>query len=176
MYLLIAAIGHRPEAMGGIKRYRDLYHDRMKALAIAYFQTLECELPIALLSGLARGWETSAAAAAIELSIPLIAAPPYLFRDAAWPKPDRARYRKLLEHATALDDLQLEGKPLVRQQQFNQHVFHRADRLMTLWNGTWDSRCATAGMMDLVNQRSVDRGIPIDNLWASWEKYADWLS
>lgn len=172
MYLLIAAIGHRPEAMGGIKQYREHHHDRMKALAIAYFQALECDLPIAVLSGLARGWETATAAAAIELSIPLIAAPPYLFRDAAWPKPDRARYRKLLEQATALDDLQLEGKPLARQQQFNQHVFHRADRVLMLWNGVMTPRCATAGMITLLKERSADRGIPVDNLWSSWEKYA----
>lgn len=68
--MLIAATGHRPDKLGGYGR-----HDaRLEDIARGYLSMLQ---PAGVITGMALGWDTRFALAALSLGLPLHAAVPF---------------------------------------------------------------------------------------------------
>ena len=93
--MILAATGHRPDKL--IRYYPRADLDEMlKDLAVDHLRSLE---PSEVISGMALGWDTAVAEAAVVLGIPLIAACPFRGQEKLWSGKQQARYRDLLTKA-----------------------------------------------------------------------------
>ena len=89
---IVAATGHRLDRLGG---HSPEVFARLQALAKASLQKLQ---PATVISGMALGWDQAVALAAIDLSIPLIAAVPFSTQDSKWNQDDRNTWEGIMFH------------------------------------------------------------------------------
>jgi hypothetical protein len=158
--LIIAATGHRPKKLGG---YSDRILFRLTDLARAYFLRNN---PGKVISGMALGWDTAIALAAIELKIPLIAAVPFPSQGGNWKnEADRTRYREILEQASEVHTISPDPYSAGKLQIRNCWMCDRADKIVALFDGT------SGGTANCLKY-ATNQGKEIDNLWKSWVKYS----
>jgi uncharacterized phage-like protein YoqJ len=147
----IAATGHRPEKLGG---YSDDVLLRLRHLAIAY---LERQSGITeAISGMALGWDTAWALAAIDCGIPLCAAIPFSGQDSRWPTPSRRQYNTILHNASRIVYVCDPGYAAFKMQRRNEWMISECDLLVALWDGS------SGGTANCIRAAG---GKPIDNLW-----------
>lgn len=91
--LVIAGTGHRTEKLGGYNQGAE-----QKVLVVARHAIANAK-PSRVISGMALGWDTALALAALESQVPLIAAVPFEGFDSKWPTPSRRVYQSILEKA-----------------------------------------------------------------------------
>ena len=96
--MIIAGTGHRPDKLriGALDGYHPDVQARLVDLARA---ALQREQPSRVISGMALGWDTALAAAALELGLPLDAYVPFTGQESRWPEPARRRYHGILARA-----------------------------------------------------------------------------
>lgn len=147
----VAATGHRPQRLVGIPE-RAVF-DACRA----FLATLEPEQAV---SGMALGFDTIFARAALSLRIPLIAACPGEpgQQPSRWAAVDRAVYFDLL--ARAVEVAHITNAPTYGRccTLRNEYMVDRADVMLALWNGEKRGTGHCAGYADR-------RGVPLVNLW-----------
>src|SRR3546814_14666189 len=96
--VILAATGHRPGKLGG---YGEDVLARLRKGARSF---LERERnATAAISGMALGWDTAWALAALDLGVPLTAAVPFSGQENSWPAESQRRFHSILERAAAVE-------------------------------------------------------------------------
>jgi uncharacterized phage-like protein YoqJ len=151
----LAATGHRPDKLGGYGL--DVLTSAYR-LALSHLQETR---PATVISGLALGWDTAIALAAIKLGIPLTAVVPFNGQDSRWPEESRERYRKILDRAAEVVVVSPGGYAPHKMQVRNEWMVDRGDSITALWDGSPGGTANCVGYAEKV-------GKPIVNLWPRW--------
>lgn len=162
---IIAATGHRPNKAGG---YDDAVAARLQGLTHAYLRNAIHQYgvdEITAISGVALGWDTAYALAALDLDIPLICAVPFKGQESKWPEKSQEIYRNILSKAWHVEVIWEGGYSNVAFQRRNEFMVNRCDRLCALWDG---SPGGTGNCIKYA--KSLAKPPPIDNLWGQWTK------
>ncbi|MEX5747603.1 MULTISPECIES: SLOG family protein [Massilia] len=158
-HAVLAGTGHRPDKLGG---YGAAVSSRLVDLARA---ALTKYRPEEVISGMALGWDTALALAAIELGIPLTAAVPFEGQERRWRPEQQDLFRTILARATKVVVVSPGGYAVWKMQVRNEWMVDRATGVLALWNGTSGG---TANCVEYARARQVE----IVNLWSAWERYA----
>lgn len=160
--LTIAGTGHRPNKLGG---YSERIHSRLTALATAALR-LQPDVPH-VISGMALGWDTALAQAALDLGLKLTAAVPFAGQERTWPAESQARYHNLLGRATEVVTVSDGGYSARAMQLRNQWMVDQASLVLALWDGSHGGTGNCIRYAQSVN-------CPIRNVWTSWVKHRGW--
>lgn len=153
--MTLAFTGHRPPKLGG---YESAAINRVKTFAYDYLKKAS---PKKVISGMALGWDTAVARAAIKLKIPLIAAVPFAGQESKWRLRDQEMYRYLLQYASIVHVVSPDGYSPEKMQIRNQWMVDNCDVLVALWNG---SDGGTANCIEYAQGKK-----PVVNLWEAWD-------
>lgn len=156
--MIIAGTGHRPDKLGG---YTTEIQMRLTQLAIAAFIRFD---PDHVVSGMALGWDTAIANAALDLGIPLIAMIPFVGQEKKWPVAAQKIYHEILDAAMLVEVSAPGGYAPEKMQLRNMNMVNSCDILLALWNG---SDGGTANCVRYAREQNKE----IHNLWSSWVKY-----
>ena len=152
---VFAATGHRPDRLGG---YDDGTLERMVLLACRF---LAAERPSAAISGMALGWDTAWAIAALRLGVPLIAAVPFAGQESRWPSSAQDRYRAILAAATRVEITSPGGYSAAAMHVRNRWMVDNCDTLVALWSGASGGTGACVAYAQSVGRRWM-------NLWSEF--------
>lgn len=157
--VILAGTGHRPDKLGG---YGAEVSTRLVDLARAALLKYR---PDEVISGMALGWDTALALAAIELEIPLAAAVPFEGQERKWRPEQQKQFLKILARATTVAIVSPGGYGVWKMQTRNRWMVDRATGLLALWNG------GGGGTGNCI-EYARSSGVKIINLWAAWERHA----
>ena len=153
---LLAGTGHRPPKLGG---YSFAVADKLRDLA---HEVIDRVRPDIIISGMALGWDTALAEAAIERRIHLTAAVPFDGQESRWPEESQDHYGWLLEHADEVVVVSPGDYAVWKMTKRNKWMVERATAIAALWNGT-----KRGGTWNCIRDaRSVD--VPIIMMWKTW--------
>ena len=134
--------------------------ERLEDMIVAI---LKRDRPDQVISGMAIGFDTAVARAAIKIEVPLIAAVPFQGQHIKWPSHVQLEYHGMLEKATKVVVVS-EGFYSARKLQIrNEWIVDNSDILYALWDG------GNSGTGNCV--RYADGKVKIINLWQCWNKY-----
>lgn len=155
--MIIAATGHRPDKLGG---YGPHVRMRLHHLAKTYLKSQHdiLEGALTVISGMALGWDTAWAIAALDLGISVIAAVPFVGQEKQWQANDKVLYHEILKRAADVVVVSEGGYEIEKMQLRNEWMVDRADRVCALWDG---SSGGTGNCIRYVRKF----GKPIDHLW-----------
>lgn len=167
--MILGVTGHRPQK---ITNYNS---DRLLALAVQCLKRYE---PDKIITGMALGWDTAIAQAALMLSIPYIAAVPFQSQDSKWCDSDKAIYEDLLWKSDKI--VQVDTQPgytcnkadighyhLSKMFTRNRWIVDNSDEILALYNGSEEKFSGTRHCLNYahnVNKKVI-------NVWSSWVKY-----
>jgi uncharacterized phage-like protein YoqJ len=155
---IIAVTGHRPEKLGG--HGADVL-SRLTLLAARYLRVLN---PSEVITGMALGWDTACALAAIRLHIPFVAALPFEGQASRWSVEQRAMYHTILTHASEVVTVATaRTDPMFNYQSRNEWMADRCEELLVLWDG---SPGGTANMIRYAT--GPGRWRKLYNVWEDW--------
>jgi len=155
--MIVAATGHRSEKIG----YHKYTQDKLLNLTTLVLSKVK---PDKVISGVALGFDTAFALAAIELNIPFIAAVPFSGQELKWRKSDQVRYHDILSKAEKVIIVSAGGFESYKMQVRNEWMVDNCNIVLALWNG---SKGGTANCIDYANRK----GKKVVNLWSTWERY-----
>lgn len=161
--MILAGTGHRPNKLriGALDGYHPAVHARLVDLARA---ALQREAPARVISGMALGWDTALAEAAVEMGIPFDAYVPFAGQESRWPEPSRRRYRDLLARAARVVVVSPGGYAPEKMQLRNERMVDDSELLLALWDGS------AGGTRNCITYaHSVGRRCR--NLWPSWVRH-----
>ena len=161
--MIYAGTGHRLEVLRWDDAV-DLEAVHQKTVRFAT-EILPKYNPTKVISGMAIGWDTALAIAALEMGIPLIAAVPFEGQDAIWPKHAQERYRAILDRCAEVH--------IVCPGGYATHKYHIRDRWMcdhaegviALWNG--QKFGGTYSTIKYAKSISLE----IFNVWPGWATF-----
>lgn len=160
--MIIAGNGHRPQKLQhNWGQYESITLPRLTALAAAYFTRTK---PTQVITGMALGWDSAIAIAAIELGIPLLCAIPCKDYTTKWSLSCQNTHAWILSHADQVSECEA---PYSRQQLFlrSKWMTDHCDKLVCLWNGE-----KSGGTWNCIKYaRFINK--PYDNVWDSWVKF-----
>lgn len=160
---VVAGTGHRPDKLGG---YGDDVLQQLYRLALRKLREIE---PSKVISGMALGWDTALAMAALKLDIPLVAAVPFAGQESRWPQRSQERFRAICRAATTVHVVSPGGYSGAKMQARNEWMVDRCDVLLALWNGTAGG---TANCVAYAQRRQDATGlfppVAILNVWEEW--------
>lgn len=160
----IAATGHRPQRLqSDWSQYHTTTLPRLTHLALSAFERLT---PSLVISGMALGWDTAIALAALKLKIPLVAEVPCRNHTSAW-KDVRAiaTWNHIIKNATTVYIPDVDYSPQCMQAR-NIRMVDSCDLLLALWDG---SSGGTANCIAYAKTKKKE--VLVLNLWSSWQKY-----
>lgn len=162
--MIVAGTGHRPNKVliGQRNAYHPDVHLRLVDLARA---TLRRKQPTRVISGLAQGWDTALALAAVELGIPFHAYVPFQGQESKWPDAARRRYHDLLRLAERVLIVCPGGYSMEKLQRRNECMVDDSDLLAALWNGTPGGTRNCLDYADRVGRQA-------ENVWRRWVRHA----
>ena len=152
---IIAGTGHRPPKLGG---YSEAALAKLISFAGIHLKKIK---PTTVISGMALGWDTALACAALELDIPLIAAIPFKGQELMWPTGSQERYTRLLSEVSELVIVSSGGYSVQAMQERNEYMVNNSDLVLALHNG---SPGGTGNCVRYANKINK----PIKNLWDEW--------
>jgi len=155
---IIAFTGHRPPKLGG---YNPHVQARLVSLAEA---AIERHKATSIISGMALGWDTAAAEAAILLGIPFDAAVPFKGQENRWPKSSQDKYHSLLLKASSVEIVGTSEYFRKAMQDRNEYMVDHCDLLLALWNGSRGGTFNCISYAKSQNKKYI-------NLWSSWQKF-----
>jgi uncharacterized phage-like protein YoqJ len=163
--VILAGTGHRPARLGfgRMDGYHPLVRDRLQALARA---ALLREGPDVVISGMALGWDTALAMAALGLGLPLHAYVPFRGQESRWNADDQVLYHWILGCAAEVVVVSPGGYSAWKMQTRNEAMVDASGTVLALWNGQ------DGGTANCVRY-AERRGVPVRNLWGSWRRHAD---
>jgi uncharacterized phage-like protein YoqJ len=150
--MIYAATGHRPDKLGG---YSDLILARLVRIARDF---LEPAPPVQVISGMAQGWDTAVAMAALDLGVPLIAAIPFRHQAAVWPEIPQRRFYSILNRAAEVHVVCEGGYSAEKMQRRNEWMVDRAGLIVAMWDGSSGGTCNCVEYADA-------KGVPVVNLY-----------
>lgn len=153
--MIVSGTGHRPDKLGGYSKEVAL---KLKQLAI---ENLEGVTKV--VSGMALGWDTALALAALELKIPLVAAVPFLGQDRMWPQASKLVYKNILEQAHEIIYVCEGGYAPWKMQVRNEWMVNHCEAVLALWDG---SEGGTGNCIKYA--KKVDKHII--NIWDQYKK------
>lgn len=159
--MIIAVTGHRPEKLGG---YSEEAFIKLVDFAKQELSKLN---PEKIISGMAIGWDTAVAIAALELKIPLLAAVPFSGQEKIWPQENKDIYNDILKH-NLVDTFIVNpgGFQAWKMQARNQWMVDNCDILMALYN----FNIFTGGTKNCIDY-AINQNKKIINLWPQWESF-----
>ncbi len=149
--MIVAGTGHRPAGMGNVKA-----RTAVPVLRAA----IEAARPSLIISGMALGWDTWLAGAALQTGVPFVAACPGRpgEQSSRWGSADRAAYDALLSKACEVVQvgafIPYAKACLMR----NEYMVDRAALVWACWNG---QRGGTAACVRYAKRKNV----PVVNFW-----------
>lgn len=159
---MIAGTGHRPNKLGG---YNSIATTKLINLAKDYL-TSEIrpwsDRDLAIITGMALGWDQALAIAAYSLGVPFIAAVPFVGQEKRWPEADQIMYKDLLTKAARVEIITAGGFSTEAMYVRNMWMVDRADSLVALWNG--DKEGGTYHCIRYAKSKNKR----IENLWSLW--------
>ena len=162
--MIVAATGHRPEKLADRAIcYEPIVLERLTHLAIAAFQKMQ---PAQVISGMALGWDSGVALAAIALNIPLVAAVPFKGQESAWRQGDRDRYFEILDNAIEVVYVCDPGYAAWKMQKRNELMCDRSDVVLALWDG--GEKGGTKNCVDYARSKNKR----VINVWNSWDRFS----
>jgi len=120
----------------------------------------------AVVSGMALGWDTAIAHAAVHLNIPLIAAIPFIGQEEAWPRESQTEYNCLLNAAKHVEVITAGGYTPQAMQLRNKWMVDHCGQLLVLWDG---SAGGTGNCVRYADKRT--ESVQQVRLWAEWKKF-----
>ena len=169
--MIIAGTGHRPDKLSpdGYKYYLSRDLPRITNLGV---DALNKYKPDECISGMAQGWDTGLALAALDLDIPLTVAIPGKWFPTQWPIEAQRVYFKILEKAAKIiyidEKFPIEGvigySPRYMNLR-NQWMTDNSDAMLALWNGV--KKGGTWNNIKYAKRKNVT----VINVWDSWIKY-----
>lgn len=129
--MIIAFTGHRPDKLGGYNTPNPIYNYITKELK----KTLNELKPDKAISGMALGWDQWAAQICIDLSIPFIAAVPFVGQEKIWPQSSKDVYNRLLKQAIETAIVSEGGYSASKMMIRNEWMVDRCDKLIACYNG-----------------------------------------
>lgn len=148
----IAGTGHRPNKLGGYSS-----EVLMKLVSTAKDALIELQ-PTSVISGMALGWDTALALAALELKLPLVAAVPFHGQETAWPNISQIMYQDILKDASDVVYVCDKGYAPWKMQIRNEWMVDHCDVVLALWDGTSGGTGNCIAYADKVKK-------PIHNVW-----------
>jgi predicted Rossmann fold nucleotide-binding protein DprA/Smf involved in DNA uptake len=153
-----AATGHRPDKLGG---YGPAVAARLRRGATRFLEgrrnTTEA------VGGMALGWDTAWALAALDVGVPLVAALPFKGQESRWPVESQRLYHWILERAAEVVIVCPGGYSPDKMQRRNEWMVDRCDELAALWDGSAGGTANCVAYADQV-------GRPVVNLWPDWAR------
>lgn len=153
--MILAATGHRPDKLGG---YGQDVSTKLRAVAAAVIQQ---HRPFGVISGMALGWDTAWAEAALDAGVPLLAAVPFAGQESRWPQESQRRFRSILERAAKIVTVCDGGYAAWKMQRRNEYMVEHCSALVALWNGTTGGTGNCVAYAERVQK-------PIINVWDDW--------
>ena len=157
MGLIVAATGHRPDKLGG---YSKDIESKLYDLAVEELGKIN---PTKVISGMALGWDQAVAKACNTLSIPWIAAVPFIGQEKAWPKESQTFYHELLDTASEYIIVREGTYHPSKMYERNIWMVDRSDLVLALWDG---SSGGTGHCVKYANKVKK----PIKNLWSLYNE------
>lgn len=157
--MIYAGTGHRLEVLGG--NTEEVHHK-----VVRYAKSILAPYkPTKIISGMAIGWDTALALAALDLGVPLIAAVPFVGQESIWPQHAQDRYNEILKQCAEVH--------IVCEGGYKPHKFHErdkwmvdhADEMIALWNGQEEG--GTYATVKLTRKANKT----LHNVWPGWEKF-----
>lgn len=159
--MIVAGTGHRPDKLNG---YGISQRQLIKRIAGEY---LALSGASHVISGMALGWDQALAFAALELSLPVIAAVPFKGQEKRWPAPAQSDYRKLLERCERVEILCGPNVPVTRAMDIrNEWMVDACDEIAALWNGGKEG-----GTWNCLKYNMLTKRRPVQNMWRDYENY-----
>lgn len=160
---VVFGTGHRPDKLGG---YDVLSADKVEQVAI---QALRLIRPDTVITGMALGWDTALAKAAIHCEIPFIAAVPFTGQESQWPPASQKIYNDILTKAQYVHIVSEGGYTPRKMQVRNVWMVDNGDVCLAMWDGSDGGtancvRAAAAAGKLIINLHPAWRG---DNLLRS---------
>ena len=129
--MILSGTGHRPDKLAwGYKK------EGIEFLVSVATVKLEELKPSEVISGMALGWDTGLAIAALRLNIPLIAAVPFLGQEKQWPEQSQRLFNRILEKAKRVEIVCSGEYSAWKMQVRNNWMVDNSDKVLALWNGT----------------------------------------
>jgi uncharacterized phage-like protein YoqJ len=153
--MVIGATGHRPHKLGG---YGD---DRMELLIGIAETAIDGYGKV--ISGMALGWDTAVAIAAVRKGIPFIAAVPFIGQESRWPEESRNVHNNLLDLASEVVIISPGGYTVEKMQVRNEWMVDRSDVILALWDGS------PGGTGNCIRY-AIRKKKPIKNVWPVFER------
>lgn len=119
------------------------------------------ESPDEVISGVALGWDTAWAIAALRLGIDLTCAVPFEGQERAWPPQSQQRYHKILRKSHRVEIVCKGSYSAAAMQKRNEWMVDNSDRVVALWDG---SSGGTGNCIKYAKRRNAE----IDVLWGCW--------
>lgn len=157
--MIIAGTGHRPDKLGG---YSDGAFFRLTTFVIDELKFLGSVDGI--ISGMALGFDTALALAAIELNIPLTCAIPFEGQQKMWSYEQQRVWKWIVARAQQVEFTSPPGYEPYKMQRRNRWMVDRCTELLALHDG---SRGGTFNCVAYANERQK----PIINLWPKWKVF-----
>lgn len=154
--MIYAGTGHRPDKLGG---YGNIAMERV-------FNCIMENIPkdcTEIISGMALGFDTQLAKAAIAKKIPFIAAVPFYGQESKWPSYAQKEYRDILRKAQRVVMVCPGGYSPSKMQVRNEYMVDSADKVLALWNGTpgGTANCLTY---------ALSKNKPVLNIWDTFQR------
>ena len=133
-FYYIAGTGHRPSKCG--KSYEEYFNgelENQKNMCISYIAEKKMS-NIKIISGMAQGWDTALALAAIELDLPLIAAIPCVNQSSRWTEKSKEIYDFIVNEADEKYVLADRYSVLCMMNR-NAWMVDRCDEVLAYWDG-----------------------------------------
>lgn len=152
---IICGTGHRPDKLA---RNFDEWDNKVEArLTIYLIELFEQYKPSKVISGMAIGWDTVLARAALAADVELELHIPCKNQDRMWPKQAKQAYADICEKADKVVILSETYTPWCMQKR-NESMVDSSDIVLALWNGSKGGTCNCVRYAEKV-------GKPIINLW-----------
>lgn len=161
--MIVSGTGHRPDKLGGWPFYESGGYDLMCDYAASLLMEIN---PSLVISGVALGWDSALADAALFLKLPLVAAVPFKGQEARWSPKHKTRYWAFLERAQSVEVICEGGYAPWKLQKRNEWMVDRADLVLALFDGT------SGGTANCVAY-AERKGKEIRNVWKGWKEIAD---
>lgn len=157
--MILFGSGHRPQKLGG---YSQEAQDRIYKLAYDELRRLK---PSVVISGMALGWDTALAMAALDLNLELHAYVPFSGQERVWPQASRACYHQILNRARVVNIVCEGDYAAWKLQRRNEAMVDAGDLGLVLYDGT------PGGTQNCVFY-AIAKHKPIRNLWKEFMESA----
>ena len=128
--MIVAGTGHRPNKLGG---YSIEARDKLTLIAHTYLKTNNA---VSVISGMALGWDTALAIAALQLKIPLICSIPFKGQEKMWTPKAKHLYFAILAKAETINYVCEPGFAAYKMQLRNEAMVDGCDILLAMHDGT----------------------------------------